>query len=115
MMRNDNDDDSVKTKFKKNDSVVVISGSDRGKRGKILKVDRTKGRVIVEGINKRNKYLKPSQDNPKGRLVNIEYPINISNVMYFCDKCKKGTRVGIKQTDKDKVRVCSSCSKSIDK
>jgi len=104
-----------KTKFKKNDSVVVISGSDRGKRGKILNVDRVKGRVIVEGINKRNKYLKPSQDNPKGRLVNIEYPINISNIMYFCDKCKKGTRVGIKQTDKAKTRVCQACSKSIDK
>ncbi|MCL1864885.1 MAG: 50S ribosomal protein L24 [Spirochaetes bacterium] len=115
MMKSENAEDCVKTKFKKNDSVVVISGSDRGKRGKILKVDRTKGRVIVEGVNKRNKYLKPSQDNPKGRLVNIEYPIHISNIMYFCDKCKKGTRIGINQTEKAKVRVCRSCSKSIDK
>ena len=115
MMNSESAVGCIKTKFKRNDSVVVISGSDRGKRGKILKVDRAKGRVIVEGINKRNKYLKPSQDNPKGRLVNIEYPINISNVMYFCDKCKKGTRVGIKQTDKAKIRVCNSCSKSIDK
>jgi large subunit ribosomal protein L24 len=107
--------DSVKTKFKKNDNVVVINGADGGKRGRILKVDKDKGRVIVEGVNKRNKYLKPSQDNPKGRLVNLEYPINISNIMYFCDKCKKGVRVGIKQTDKDKTRICRSCSKSIDK
>jgi len=115
MMNSEKAADCVKTKFKKNDSVVVISGSDRGKRGKILKVDRAKGRVIVEGVNKRNKYLKPSQDNPKGRLVNLEYPINASNIMYFCDKCKKGIRVGIKQADKVKTRVCNSCSKSIDK
>jgi len=108
-------DKAVKTRFKKNDSVVVINGSDGGKRGRILKVDRAKGRVIVEGVNKRKKYFKPSQDNPKGRLDNIEYPIHISNIMYFCDKCKKGTRIGINQTEKAKVRVCKSCSKSIDK
>ena len=107
--------DCVKTKFKKNDSVVVVSGSDRGKRGKVLKVDSAKGRVIVEGVNKRNKYVKPSQESPKGRIDNIEYPIHISNVMYFCDKCKKGTRIGINQTEKAKVRICKACSKSIDK
>jgi large subunit ribosomal protein L24 len=115
VMNNESAEACVKTKFKKNDSVVVISGSDNGKRGKILKVDSTKGRVIVEGVNKRNKYLKASQDNPKGRLINIEYPIHITNIMYFCDKCKKGTRIGINQTEKAKVRICRSCSKSIDK
>ena len=115
MIKNEGVVESVKTKFKKNDSVVVISGSDRGKRGRILKVDKTKGRVIVEGVNKRKKYFKPSQENPKGRLDNIEFPVHISNIMYFCDKCKKGTRIGINQTEKAKVRVCESCSKSIDK
>ena len=107
--------DSVKTKLKINDSVVVNSGSNRGKRGKVLKVDRTKGRIIVEGVNKRNKYLKPSQENPQGRMITLEFPIHISNVMYFCDKCKKGTRIGIEITDKSKTRICKSCSKSIDK
>jgi len=107
--------DSVKTKLKINDNVVVISGANRGKRGKVLKVDRIKGRIIVEGVNKRNKYLKPSQDNPQGRMVNLEFPIHISNVMYFCDKCKKGIRIGIEITDKSKTRICKSCSKSIDK
>lgn len=107
--------DCVKTKLKINDSVVVNSGSNRGKRGKVLKVDRTKGRIIVEGVNKRNKYLKPSQENPQGRMVTLEFPIHISNVMYFCDKCKKGTRIGIEMTNKSKTRICKSCSKSIDK
>ena len=108
-------ENSSKTKLKINDSVVVISGSNRGKRGKVLKVDRTNGRIIVEGVNKRNKYLKPSQDNPQGRMVNLEFPIHISNVMYFCDKCKKGIRIGVEIKDKSKTRICKSCSKSIDK
>jgi len=108
-------DDCVKTRLKTKDNVVVVSGSNRGKRGKILKVDRVKGRVIVEGVNKRNKYLKPSQENPQGRMVNLEFPIHISNVMYFCDKCKKGIRIGIESTGKSKTRICKSCSKSIDK
>ncbi len=107
--------DCVKSKLKINDNVVVNSGSNRGKRGKVLKVDRTKGRIIVEGVNKRNKYLKPSQENPQGRMVTLEFPIHISNVMYFCDKCKKGTRIGIEISDKSKTRICKSCSKSIDK
>ena len=83
-------DKCVKTKLKVKDNVVVVSGSNRGKRGKVLKIDSVKGRIIVEGVNKRNKYLKPSQENPQGRMVNLEFPIHISNVMYFCDKCKKG-------------------------
>ncbi len=107
--------DCVKTKLKINDNVVVVSGSNRGKRGKILKVDRVKGRIIVEGVNKRNKYLKPSQENPQGRMINLEFPIHISNVMYFCDKCKKGVRIGVELKDKSKSRICKSCSKSIDK
>lgn len=107
--------ETVKTKLKINDNVVVNSGSNKGKRGKVLKVDRTKGRIIIEGVNKRNKYLKPSQDNPQGRMVTLEFPIHISNVMFFCDKCKKGTRIGIEITDKSKTRICKSCSKSIDK
>lgn len=107
--------DCTKTKLKINDSVVVVSGSNRGKRGKILKVDRSKGRIIVEGVNKRNKYLRPSQDNPQGRMINLEFPIHISNVMYFCDKCKKGVRIGIELKEKSKTRICKSCSKSIDK
>lgn len=107
--------DSGISKLKINDNVVVISGSNKGKRGKILKMDKAKGRVIVEGVNKRNKHLKPSQENPQGRMVNLEYPINISNVMYFCDKCKKGIRIGIEIKDKSRTRICRSCSKSIDK
>lgn len=107
--------ENIKSRIKVNDSVVIKSGVSKGKRGKVLKIDREKSRIIVEGINKRNKYLRPSQDNPQGRVISIEFPIHISNVMYFCDKCKKGSRVGVEIKDKSKFRVCKACGKSIDK
>ncbi len=106
---------NVKTRLKNEDPVVVVTGSDRGRRGKILKLDRKRGRVIVEGVNKRKKYLRASQENPKGGALTIEFPIDISNVMYFCDKCKKGVPIGIEFKDKNKTRVCRKCGKSLDK
>jgi len=106
----------MKTKLKTNDQVVVISGADRGKRGKILAVSAKNDKVIVEGVNKKNKYIKATQENPKGGMITREYPVNLSNVMYFCDKCKKGVRVQKVISDgKDKGRTCNKCGKSIDK
>jgi len=105
----------MNTKLKVNDNVVVISGSEQGRRGKILHLNRDKNRVIVEGVNKRQKFVRPSQENPKGGSITKEFPIHLSNVMYFCDKCKKGVRLSIAVTDKDKSRVCSKCGKSLDK
>ncbi len=106
----------MKTKLKVNDQVVVISGADRGKRGKILYVDQKHGRVVVEGINKKNKFVRPTQENPKGGILTREYPVNISNVMYFCEKCKKGVRIkAVHETGKTKTRNCIKCGKSLDK
>ncbi len=113
-MKNSNSE-KTNTKFKLNDNVVVMTGADRGKRGKILTIDRDKNRVIVEGINKKTKYLKASQEHPQGGMISLEFPIHLSNVMYFCDKCKKGSRIGVGIKDKSKTRVCKSCGKSIDK
>lgn len=107
--------EKIKTKLKKDDNVVVISGADRGRRGKILSINTTKGRVIVEGVNKRKKFLRANQENPKGNLVNIEFPINISNIMIFCEKCKKGVRVGVELKENSKTRICKKCGKSLDK
>ncbi len=83
----------IKTKLRKDDQIVVISGSDKGKRGKILFIDKKRGRVIVEGINKRTKLMKANKDNPKGGALKMEFPIDISNVMFFSDKKKKGLRL----------------------
>ena len=104
---------SVKTKFKVNDNILVVSGSDKGKRGKLLFIDRKNHRVVVEGINKKKKHMKPSQENPKGGIINIERPINISNVMYFCDKCKKGIRIAIDVSGDNKIRKCNKCGKGL--
>ena len=104
----------IKTKLKVNDQVVVVSGSDRGRKGKILFVDKKGGRVIVEGVNKRNKYVKATQEGQKSGLVNMEFPIKISNVMLFCEKCKKPTRIGIEFKDDNKSRKCNKCGKSLD-
>ncbi|MCP4137131.1 MAG: 50S ribosomal protein L24 [bacterium] len=100
--------------MKLNDSVVIISGSDRGRRGKVLHIDRRDGRVIVEGINKKQKYVRPTQENPKGGVLKKEFPIDISNVMLFCEKCKKGVRIEIKVNEKSKSRNCKKCGKSLD-
>lgn len=106
--------ETITTRIKKNDNVVVTAGADRGRRGKVLKVGTKAGKIIVEGINKRKKYLKPGPEQPKGGVVNMEFPIDISNVMIFCDKCKKGVRIGIQFKDKSRVRVCKKCGKSLD-
>ncbi len=103
----------VKTKLKKDDSIVIIAGKDRGKRGKALFVDRRNGRIVVEGINKKKEFVK-TQENPKGVVVTKEFPIHISDVMLFCDKCKKGVKLGIKELEKKKVRVCRKCGKNYD-
>jgi large subunit ribosomal protein L24 len=107
--------DMISTNLKKNDNVVIISGSDKGRRGKILFIDKEKGRVVVEGVNKKKKFVRPSQENPKGGVINLEYPLNISKVMLFCEKCKKGVRMGMQAKDSGKIRVCKKCGKSFDK
>jgi large subunit ribosomal protein L24 len=104
----------VHTRLKKNDEVTVKTGSDKGKRGKILLVDPSKGRLVVEGINKKSKHVKATQENPKGGILKIERPIAVSNVMFYCDKCKKGVRLGTETKGDKKVRVCRSCGKSLD-
>jgi large subunit ribosomal protein L24 len=104
----------IKTAIKKDDNVVVISGSDRGKRGKVLFIDKKKGKIVIEGINKKKKFVRPSQDNPKGGTISLEFPIHISNAANFCEKCKKGVKVGIQEKNDDKHRICKVCGKSFD-
>ncbi len=87
-----------KVKLKKDDEVIVITGKkeDKGKRGKILSIDRKRDRVYVSGINKRKKFVRPTQENPQGGVIEIEAPIHISNVMLYDPKRKAGVRVGFK-------------------
>lgn len=100
---------------KKNDVVMVITGKDKGKVGKILKVLRKKERVIVEGVNIVKKHLRPTA-RAKGGIVEREAPIHVSNVMIYCEKCAKPVRVGKKYLEGGKkVRYCKKCNEVIDK
>ena len=93
-----------KSKLKKNDLVVVISGKEKGKTGKILNFNRKKGRVFVEGVNVVKKTVKKTRENPKGGIINQEASIHISNVMYYDSSSNKRCRIGY-QVDKDKKKV----------
>jgi large subunit ribosomal protein L24 len=96
-----------KIKLKKDDEVIVIAGSreDKGKKGKILSIDKRRDRIYVSGINKRKKFMRPTQENPQGGIIEIEGSIHISNVMLFDSKKKKGVRVGIDNSGSVKQRI----------
>ncbi|MCX8084345.1 MAG: 50S ribosomal protein L24 [Calditerrivibrio sp.] len=107
---------AVKYKLKKDDPVIVITGKYKGKKSKILKVLKEDGKAIVEAVNVVKRHMKPSQLNPDGGIVEKEKPIDISNIMYYCQKCDKGVRLGIKVLqDGTKQRFCKSCGEIVDK
>ncbi len=102
----------VKYKIKKNDTVKVVCGKDKGKTGKVVKVNREKGRVVVQGINIVKKAMKPKSQNEKGGIVSIEASMDISNVRVICKKCGP-TRLGYKIEGDDRVRICKKCGEAI--
>jgi large subunit ribosomal protein L24 len=100
-------------KIKKDDIVLIISGKDRGKKGKVLKAFPKKLKVLVEGVNIRKKHVRPRREGEKGEIVEIPTPIDVSNVKLICPKCKKATRVGYKIIENTKYRICKKCGKEI--
>jgi len=82
--------------IKANDVVQVIAGDDRGKRGKVLRVMRKEGRLVVEGVNRTKKHVKPNRRNPQGGQLSKELPIDASNVMLICPQTNTPTRVGVR-------------------
>lgn len=100
-------------KIKKNDNVAVISGKDRGKSGKVLKVFLEDDRVLVEGVNVRKKHERSKKQDKKGEIITRPAPIHISNVMLVCPKCGKQARLGYNVSEKQKSRVCKKCGGEI--
>lgn len=92
-------------RIRKGDMVEVLSGNDRGKRGRVLRVVRDKGRVVVEGVNVRWRHMRKSQQAPQGGRMRREMPIDASNVMLFDEAAATRTRVGFRVVDGRKVRV----------
>ncbi|MCP4749142.1 MAG: 50S ribosomal protein L24 [Desulfobacteraceae bacterium] len=104
-----------KSNIKKNDKVKIITGKDSGKIGKVIKVDRDKGRVLVENINIIKRHTKPTAQNRQGGIIETEAPIHFSNVMLMCNKCIKPVRIKmLKLDDGKKTRVCRKCDEQID-
>jgi len=82
--------------IKKDDTVVVISGDDRGKRGRVLAVFPRTGKILIEGINRVYKHMKPSRRNQQGGRLSKEMPVDISNVLLICPDTNKPTRIGVR-------------------
>ena len=101
-------------KLRKGDTVMIISGKDRNRRGTIEKVLPKSNKIIVTGINVTKQHLKPSRKNPHGGIINILAPINISKAMIVCPHCGKITRIGYKISEKSKERICRGCKGCIE-
>ena len=96
--------------IKSGDTVVVISGADRGTRAKVLKIDRKNGKAVVEGVNRVYKHVRRSQKNPQGGRLSKEMPVQLSNLMLFCESCSTASRTGARFLDDgSKERFCKAC------
>ncbi len=101
--------------IRKNDSVMVIGGKERGKTGKVLRVIADKDAVIVERLNMVNRHSKPRGPQQPGGIVEKEAAIHASNAMILCDKCNAPVRVGYKiLADGKKIRICRRCNEALD-
>jgi large subunit ribosomal protein L24 len=102
-------------KIKVNDNVLVITGKDRNKTGKVIRTNAKDEKVVVEKLNMRTKHIRKTQTSP-GSKITFEAPMNVSNVMAICPNCKKATRVGYKKLETGKKqRICKKCNESLDK
>jgi large subunit ribosomal protein L24 len=102
-------------KVQKNDTVIVIAGKDKGKKGKVRKVNPKSGRVVVEGVNMIKRHSKTRGKTRQAGIIELDGPINASNVMVICNKCNKPARVGYRALEDGKrARYCHTCSEIID-
>ena len=104
--------------IKTNDTVIVLSGDDKGKKGKVVEVSPKEGKVIVKGVNIIHKHVKPRRQGETGGIIDAEGAIYASNVALYCSNCKQGVRVKheivVDGDKKKKVRVCAKCGKKFD-
>lgn len=105
--------------IRKDDQVLVISGDNNGKKGRVLKIFPEKDRVIVEGVNMIKRHMRPTQRNPQGGIVEKEGPVHTSNVMLVCPKCSTPTRVNFQirsgegKASRHRTRICKNCGEMI--
>ena len=102
-----------KLHIKKDDTVVVISGNSKGKKGKVVEVSPKEGKVIVEGANIVSKHVKPRKQGEAGGIIKTEGAIYASKVALYCSKCGKGVRAAYKMDGDEKIRVCAKCGQKL--
>lgn len=101
-------------RIKVNDTVEVITGKYKGKRGKVMSIDRKSGRAIVAGVNNAKKHVKPNQRNPRGGILQVERPIQLSNIMFVCPSCGKAVKLGARfNADNVKELFCKKCNATV--
>jgi large subunit ribosomal protein L24 len=100
-------------KIKKNDTVIITKGKESGKKGKVLKVAPVEKKIIVEGLNLIKRHTKKRRQQDQAGIIEKEGFLNLSNVALYCSKCKKGVKVGLKQENGKKTRICRKCGKEI--
>ncbi len=102
-------------RIKKNDTAVVITGKNKGSKGRVLSVKTEKNSVLIEGVNIVKKHMKPNKQYQQGGIIDKEAPLHISNVMLVCPKCQKATRLSNNVlADGKKLRACKKCKEVID-
>lgn len=100
---------SIFMKIKKDDIVLIISGKDKGKKSRVLRVLPKEEKIVVENVNILKKHMKPRKSGEKGQILQIPGPICISKIKLICSKCGKATRVGHKIVEQKKYRICKKC------
>lgn len=100
--------------IKKNDTVLIVTGKEKGKKGRVISVEPKKDKILIERINIIKRHMKPSKKYSQGGIIEKEAPLHISNVMLVCSKCEKPTRIGNTiLSDGKKARVCKKCKEII--
>ncbi len=107
---------TAKLKLKKGDRVLILTGKDRGRKSKIMRVLPRENRVVVEGVNMVKKHARPTREMMQGGIIDQEAPIHVSNVQLICGNCGKPTRTGIRVlANGRRVRECRKCQETIDR
>ena len=104
----------AKMQIKKDDTVVVLSGEDKGVKGEVIAVSPAEGKVIVKDVNIIHKHVKPRRQGETGGIIDAEGAIYASNVALYCPDCKQGVRVAHKIDGDKKIRVCAKCGRKLD-
>ena len=102
-----------KLHVRKDDTVIVISGTEKGKKGKVVAVSPDERKVIIEGVNIKKKHSKPRKQGEAGGIINVEGAMYADKVQLFCSKCGKGVRVKTNVVDGKKTRVCAKCGNEL--